>query len=255
MENLKYRELEVSIFPTNEALGLAAAEDFAAIVGKELASRDEISVILATGNSQLSFIRAVVERKEIEWSRISVLHMDEYIGMNEHHSASFRRWMRENLGDRVQLKAFYGVRGDHLPVQEEIDRYSSLLLALDPSVCVMGIGENGHLAFNDPPADFATQEIAHVVELAETARAQQVGEGHFASVEETPTHAISLTVSALLRPRHVMVLTPEARKAKAVKAALEGPMTPLCPASILQTQPNAHLYLDAESAALVKRLH
>jgi glucosamine-6-phosphate deaminase len=253
MEHLKYGELEVSVSPTNEALGLVAAEDFAAIVAKELASRDEIAVILATGNSQLSFIHAVVARDDIEWSRITVLHMDEYVGMDEHHSASFRRWMRENLVERVQLKAFHGVRGDHLPVQEEVDRYSSLVRELDPSVCVMGIGENGHLAFNDPPADFDTEELAHVVELAKTARAQQVGEGHFASVDATPTHAISLTVPALLRPDHVMVLTPELRKADAVKAALEGPVTPLCPASLLQKQPKARLYLDVESASLLER--
>lgn len=253
MEHLKFGELEVSILPTNEALGLAAAKDFAAVVAAELASRDEIAVILATGNSQLSFIHAVVERDDIEWSRITVLHMDEYIGMHEDHSASFRRWMRENLVERVHPKAFHGVHGDHLPVEEEITRYSSLVRELDPSVCVMGIGENGHLAFNDPPADFDTKELAHVVELAETARAQQVGEGHFASVEETPTHAISLTVHALLRPGHVMVLTPEARKANAVKAALEGPVTPQCPASILQTQAQAHLYLDDESSALLGR--
>jgi glucosamine-6-phosphate deaminase len=251
MEHLKYGELEVSILPTNEALGLTAAQDFADAVAAELATRDEMAVILATGNSQLSFIHAVVVREDIDWSRISVLHMDEYIGMHEDHPASFRRWMRERLVERVPLKAFYGVQGDHVPVEEEVARYSSLVRELDPSVCVMGIGENGHLAFNDPPADFDTEELAHVVQLAETARTQQVGEGHFASLEETPTRAISLTVHALLRPRHVMVLTPEARKAVAVKAALEGPVTPQCPASILQTQPQAHLYLDAESSALL----
>ncbi len=253
MDHLKYGELEVSIVPTNEALGLTAAKDFADVVSAELAARDEIAVILATGNSQLSFIGAVVGRDDIEWSRISVLHMDEYIGMHQDHPASFRRWMREHLVERVPLKAFYGVQGDHVPVGEEIARYSSLLRELDPSVCVMGIGENGHLAFNDPPADFDTEELSHVVKLAETARAQQVGEGHFASLDETPTHAISLTVHALLRPSHVMVLTPEARKAIAVKAALEGPVTPECPASILQTQAQAHLYLDDESSALLGR--
>lgn len=252
MERVKYGELDVSILPTNEELGRMAAEDFADLVAKELADRDEIGVILATGNSQLSFIRSVVERDDIDWSRITVLHMDEYIGMHEDHPASFRRWMRERVAEIVPLKAFHGVRGDHVPVEEEIARYSSLVQELEPSICVMGIGENGHLAFNDPPADFETTELAHVVELAETARAQQVGEGHFASLEETPTHAISLTVHALLRPGHVMVLTPEARKANAVKEALEGPVTPQCPASILRTQPHAHLYLDGESSALLR---
>jgi glucosamine-6-phosphate deaminase len=254
MQDLKYSKLDVSIAASNDELGEAAAEAFASAVRSALQVKDEIAVILATGNSQLSFARAVRERDDIDWSRITVLHMDEYLGMSEDHPASFRRWMQENILQHVTPKAFHGVRGDHEPVEEELERYAGLLRELDPAICVMGIGENGHLAFNDPPADFETQDLIRVVDLDEACRSQQVGEGHFASLDETPHQAMTLTVHALLRPNTVLVLTPEKRKAKAVKAAIEGPVTPLCPASILQTQPQAHLYLDQESSSLLDRL-
>jgi glucosamine-6-phosphate deaminase len=160
--------------------------------------------------------------------------------------------MRDNLVSSVHPKAFHGVRGDHEPVDKELERYSELLRTLDPVICVMGIGENGHLAFNDPPADFETRELIHPVVLDEVARKQQVGEGHFPSLEETPERALSLTVHALLRPRTVLVVSPDARKAPAVARALTGPVTPDCPASILQTTPYARLFLDAESSALLE---
>lgn len=255
MENLKYGELEVSIVLSKYELGVAAAEAFASAAQSALQTKDEIAVILATGNSQLSFARAVREREDIEWSRITIVHMDEYLGMSEEHPASFRRWMQENLVQHVKPKAFHGVLGDHEPVEEELERYGALLRDLDPAICVMGIGENGHLAFNDPPADFETRDLIKVVELDEACRMQQVGEGHFSSLQEAPDHALTLTVHALLRPDTVLVLTPEARKAKAVQASLEGPVTPTCPASILQTQPQAHLYLDTDSSSLLDRVH
>jgi glucosamine-6-phosphate deaminase len=249
VKELRYGELNVFVADSSEELAATSAEFFAFAVRAELAEHDEIAVILATGNSQLGFIKAARERDDIEWSRVTVLHMDEYLGMDENHPASFRRWMRENVEAFVKLKAFHGVRGDHEPVQEEIERYSELLRTLDPAICVMGIGENGHLAFNDPPADFETRELIHPVTLDEVARKQQVGEGHFPSLEETPERALSLTVHALLKPRTVLVNTPDARKAAAVERALTGPVTPDCPASILQTMPHVRLFLDAESSA------
>lgn len=249
MRNATYGALPVLVAPSNEALGKAAAEQFAKAVSQHLAERGEIAVILATGNSQLSFIRAVVQRDDIDWSKVTVLHMDEYQGMSESHPASFRRWMRENLLARVAPKAFYGVRGDAESVELELERYGALVRELDPDICVMGIGENGHLAFNDPPADLETRELIHLVELDEACRKQQVGEGHFESVEQAPTKALSLTVHALLRPATVMVLTPESRKAAAVRLALLGPVTPDCPASVLQQAPHATLFLDEDSAA------
>ena len=241
--------LRVVIAPSDAALGEAAAEQFSAEVRRHLADRGEIAVILATGNSQLSFIRALVRRDDIDWSRVTVLHMDEYRGMDESHPASFRRWMQEKLLAHVAPKEFHGLRGDAPSVGEELERYGALVRDLDPAICVMGIGENGHLAFNDPPADLDTEELIHVVELDDACRRQQVGEGHFASVDQTPAEALSLTVHALLRPATVLVLTPESRKADAVRAALLGPVTPDCPASVLQQAAHATLYLDPESAA------
>lgn len=248
MRQLRYGELTVRVADTNASLGEAAADDFAATVRATLREQDEMSVILATGNSQLSFIAALSRRTDIPWPRISVLHMDEYEGMADTHPASFRRWMHEKLLTFADVKEFHGMRGDHVPVEEEIARYTQLLADLRPDICVMGIGENGHLAFNDPPARFDTEESVHLVRLDAQCRAQQVGEGHFPSLADTPTSALSLTVPALLRPAKVLVLTPERRKAAAVRAALEGPVTEDCPASILTTAGHATLYLDAESA-------
>lgn len=249
MQFANYGQARVTIAPSEAELGRQASEAFARKVRAHLDNTPDIAVILATGNSQLSFIRTVVQRPDIEWDRIHVLHMDEYLGMSAEHPASFRRWMYDNLLSAVRPRSFEGVVGDHEPVEEELERYSELIRSLKPAICVMGIGENGHLAFNDPPADFATEELLHVVELDEACRQQQVGEGHFPDVSQTPTRALTLTVPALLAPADVMVLAPEGRKATAVKAALEGPVTPACPASILQECDRAEVYLDVDSAA------
>lgn len=251
MDFANYGHARVAIAPSNEALGERAAAMFAEKVRRHLDGAPDIAVILATGNSQLSFIRRVVEQQDIDWSRIHVLHMDEYLGMSAAHPASFRRWMQEKLLDRVTPRSFEGVAGDHEPIDEEIERYSELLRRLRPSICVMGIGENGHLAFNDPPADFDTDALVKVVELDEVCRQQQVKEGHFEDVSQTPTQAVTLTVPALLAADDVMVLVPESRKALAVQAALEGPITPNCPASILRESDRVEILLDPDSAALL----
>lgn len=253
MESLTYDELEVTVSESNDELGEAVAEAFAGAAASALKEAPEIAVILATGNSQLSFAAAVRRRDDIEWSRITILHMDEYLGMSEDHPASFRRWMKENLVEHVAPKAFEGVRGDHEPVEEELERYTSLIRDLAPAITVMGIGENGHLAFNDPPADFEAQEIMKVVDMDEVSRRQQVGEGHFPSLDETPWQALSLTIPALLRSRTVLVGVPEERKATAVKNALEGPVSPDCPASILRAQAHARVFLDRDSSSLLDR--
>jgi glucosamine-6-phosphate deaminase len=252
MEHRTYDDLDVSIAESDDELGAAVAEAFAAAARTALEAKDSIAVILATGNSQLSFIRAVIEREDIDWPRITVLHMDEYLGMSEDHPASFRRWMKENLAIHVTLKAFEGVQGDHTPVEQELQRYDKLLRDLDPEICVMGIGENGHLAFNDPPADFEAEDLIRMVDMDEVSRKQQVGEGHFPSLDEAPRQALSLTIPALLKPRTVLVGVPEARKAYAVKEALEGPVDPRCPASILRTQSHARIFLDRESSSLLE---
>lgn len=249
MKTQKYGDLKVVINETEQKSGQAAAEAFAQAVNKALETRDEIAVILATGNSQLAFIDAAVSRDDIDWSRITVLHMDEYLGMADDHPASFRKWMIDNIVNRVPLKKLEGMRGDHEPYEEELQRYTRLLEDLKPTICVMGIGENGHLAFNDPPADFDAPELMRLVEMDEVSRRQQVGEGHFASLDEAPTHALSMTIPALLAPETVLVVTPEARKAEIVRRTLTEEISPMCPATILRTQPHATLFLDGDSSA------
>ncbi|CAB4659863.1 unannotated protein [freshwater metagenome] len=251
MKEFKSSELQITILESNEELGKRAARDFAIATQNALQDKSEIAIILASGNSQLSFVNALYGHTDIEWSRINVFHMDEYLGIDANHPSSFIRWMHEKIELKLQPKAFFGIRGD-VPVVEEIARYTDLILKHKPSICVMGIGENGHLAFNDPPADFSTQEVIKIVELDDIkCRMQQVNEGHFASLADMPLQALTLTVRTLLEPETVLVLTPEPRKAQAVKEALEGPLTPNCPASILRTSPNAHLYLDQDSSALL----
>ncbi len=248
----QYGKLSVSIFENGAELGARAAADLAAIMAKSIAERGLASVILATGNSQLQFLEALRQRADIAWDKVVVLHMDEYLGMCEQHPASFRRYLHTHLVDLVHPRAFYGIQGDAPDVEAELQRYTALLNEYPADACVLGIGENGHLAFNDPPADFNTSRMVHVVHLDEACRRQQVGEGHFATLEEVPRQAITLTVPALLAPRHVLGVVPERRKARAVREALEGPLTPRCPASILQSQAHARLYLDRESSTLLK---
>jgi glucosamine-6-phosphate deaminase len=241
--------MEVGIYDSNAELGAAAARDLGRILREEIAARGAAAIIVATGNSQLSFMEAMRREPGIAWDCVTIFHMDEYLGMPEAHPASFRRYIREKLAGPVGAGAFYGIRGDAGDVEAEIARYRLLLEERPPVACVLGIGENGHLAFNDPPADFTTGETMIVVTLAEPARQQQVGEGHFATLVDVPAQALTLTIPALLAPPHVLGVVPEARKAEAVRRALEGPVTPDCPASILRTQANVRLYLDRDSAS------
>ena len=252
MKSSRYEKMQVNTYESIEALGSAAADDLADILRAAIAERGEASIIVATGNSQLSFMQALRAAQGIAWVKVTVFHMDEYLGMSDQHPASFRRYIREQLADIVHPRMFYGIEGDTEDIEAELARYASLLEEYRPVACVLGIGENGHLAFNDPPADFSADKIMGVVTLDEIARKQQVGEGHFSTLDEVPWQALSLTVPALLSPPHVLAVVPEIRKAAAVKAALEGPVTPDCPASILRTFAHVKLYLDRDSASLLK---
>jgi len=246
-----YDRLSVGAYPSPAALGAAGAAEFAQILRAMLLTRDMAGVIFASANSQLSFLGALRARPDIDWQRVHVLHMDEYLGMPPGHPASFRRFLDDELIRWVRPRAFHRIGGDAADPAEEIERYSALLRQLEPSICVLGIGENGHLAFNDPPADFTTGDLVHRVELDTACRRQQWGEGHFPNLDDVPREALSLTVPALLSARHLLCVTPERRKADAVKAALEGPVSADCPASILRTVSAARLYLDTDSAALL----
>lgn len=250
MKTMHYDKMQVMIYDSPQTLGPAAANDLADILRSTIAAHGKASIILATGNSQLTFLDALAHLP-IAWDKIVVFQMDEYLGISANHPASFRRFHREHLIDLVHPKQFFGIEGDAPDVQTEITRYTALLQEHEPVACVLGIGENGHLAFNDPPADFETPAQIHLVTLDQACRRQQVGEGHFPNLDAVPKQALSLTIPALLKPKHVLAVVPESRKAQAVKAALEGPVTPDCPASILRTQSHVRLYLDRDSASFL----
>ena len=243
-------QLLVSVYPSNQALGQAAAEEATAVLHRAIQEKGLANIIVATGNSQLSFLAALRNMPDIDWSKVNVFHMDEYVGIDPAHPASFPVFLQRELIDIVQPGAFFPVPAPVKDTENACREYEALLRAFPADLCAMGIGENGHIAFNDPPfADFDDPVWVKVVELDEVSRRQQVGEGHFASLEEVPTHAVTLTIPALLSATRVLCIVPEARKAEAVHRALTGPVMEDCPASILRQQPHVHLYLDTDSAA------
>jgi glucosamine-6-phosphate deaminase len=246
-----FGSLPTCVYSSNEELGRAAAIDAAAAISLAIGERGEANIIVATGNSQLSFLAALREMKEIRWSAINVFHMDEYVGIDPAHPASFPRFLRKHLVDAVRPKAFFPVPSSG--TDADCRAYEALLRAHPADLCALGFGENGHLAFNDPPwAKFDDPVWVKVVRLDERSRRQQVGEGHFASLESVPTDATTLTIPALLAAGRILVIVPEARKAEAAERALLGPITEYCPASILRRSSHARLYLDAASALRLK---
>jgi glucosamine-6-phosphate deaminase len=244
--------MPVMVFSSNEELGARAAEDLGAILAPIIAERGLASVVLATGNSMLSLMQALREL-DIAWNKVVVFHMDEYLGMSERHPASFPRYIREKLTDIVRPRAFFPMRGDAPDVYQEIERYTDLMRQYPPDVTVLGIGENGHLAFNDPPADFDTEEPYLVVNLDEACRRQQLGEGWFPTFDDVPTQAISMSIRQIMKSAAIICTVPDARKAQAVKGAVEGPVTNLHPSSILQRHPRCGLFLDEPAASLLSR--
>jgi glucosamine-6-phosphate deaminase len=248
----QYEHLHVEVYPDEAALGQAAALRARQILKDAVELQGSANLILATGNSQLSFLRALRSVPDIPWSKITVFHMDEYLGIDARHPASFRRYIRENIVEHVRPAHFFPIEGDNAVPEEECHRYEKLLKENPVDLCCMGIGENGHLAFNDPPyADFNDDAWVKVVALDQVSRQQQVGEGHFKTLADVPTHAITLTIPALLAARELLVIAPERRKAQAVYTALTGPISEACPASILRQAPHARLYLDKSSASLL----
>jgi glucosamine-6-phosphate deaminase len=243
--------MPVEVYPDGDALAQAAAEAAAAALRETVAANGVAYAMFATGNSQLRFVDALVRHPGVPWSDVVVFHMDEYVGVGPDHRAGFQHWIRERISRRVRpLQAHY-IDGLADP-EAECARYAELLRNHPPDLCCLGIGENGHLAFNDPPvADFDDPVDVKVVELDHACRLQQVHEGHFPSVEAVPTHAITVTVPALLRPTRVLAVVPEERKAAPVRDALTGPVSTSCPASVLRTHDNVRLFLDAGSASLL----
>ncbi len=235
------------------AAGRRAAAAGAEAIRRALEEKDGAVIALATGASQFHLLEALVGEEGIDWGRVEVFHLDEYVGLPPGHPASFRRYLRERFEERLPrpLKAFHYVRGDAGDPEAECRRLEALMEGKEVDAAFVGIGENGHLAFNDPPADFETERAYLVVGLDEACRMQQVGEGWFSSLEEVPERAISMSIRRILRSRIIVCTVPDLRKAEAVKAALLGPVTPMVPASILRSHPGCSVFLDRESASLL----
>ncbi|MBW6456429.1 MAG: 6-phosphogluconolactonase, partial [Trueperaceae bacterium] len=247
-QRLQIGELPVRVYADPQALGAAAATDAASAIRAAVAERGEAHVILATGTSQVAFLEALATLPDLPWTQVELYHMDEYVGLAGDHAASFRRFLRERIVDLVGPRAFHEIRGD-APPEAEAARYGGLVAGRRIDLTCMGIGENGHLAFNDPPdARFDDPQPARVVRLDEASRRQQVGEGHFPDLGSVPTHAITLTIPTLLAATRVQVVVPEARKAEAVRRALRKAIDEACPASVLRRVPHATLYLDRDAA-------
>jgi len=242
-------DLEVRVFDGVDDMANAAAADAAAAIRSAVDQRNRANVMFASGNSQLSFLDALMARPDVEWSKVTGFHMDEYVGMDADHPASFARYMRERIVERAQPGEFHFVDGTN-SAPRECARYAALLRAHPLDLCCLGIGENGHLAFNDPPfADFDDELDVKEVSLDDASRRQQVGEGHFATIQDVPLTALTVTIPALLRAARVLVVVPENRKADAVRRTLEEPIATSCPASVLRRTPHATLYLDDASAS------
>jgi glucosamine-6-phosphate deaminase len=245
-------EATVRVHGSPEALARAAADEAAGVLREAVTARGVAHAMFATGNSQLAFVHALTsETAGVPWSDTVVFHMDEYVGVGPEHPAGFQHWIRARITDPAGPKAAFYVEGLGDP-GAECERYAALLRTHPLDLCCLGIGENGHLAFNDPPvADFSDPLDVKVVKLDPACRAQQVNEGHFPDLDAVPAEAITVTVPALLRAGRVLAVVPEGRKAKPVHAALTGPIATSCPASALRTVSHATIHLEPESARLL----
>jgi len=230
-------------------LGIQAARAAAASLRQALAEKEEVTILVATGASQFATLQELVQSPEIDWSRVTGFHLDEYLGLSIDHPASFRRYLQERFISQVPLRQFHLVDGEAEDPQQECKRLEQLIRQREIDVALIGIGENGHLAFNDPPADFETPQSYLVVTLDKACREQQFGEGWFPSLEAVPTTAISMSVSQILKAKRIICSVPDQRKAVAVQKSVEGPITPQVPASILQSHAGCTLFLDAPAAS------
>lgn len=241
--------LRIRTFPTRAEMGRAAGEQAAQSISAALAARGAARVILASAPSQDETLATLIAAP-IDWSRVTIFHMDEYLGLPAGHPQTFRAYQQAKVLSRIKPAAFHGIAGESADAAAECARYAALLAAAPIDVCCLGIGENGHLAFNDPPvADFADSALVKVVELDAACRQQQVNDGCFPTLDAVPTHALTLTIPALMSARTLVCSVPGPRKAAAVKATVHDSISTACPATIMRQHADATLYLDAASAA------
>ena len=245
--------MNVCIFPNKTVMGAAAAQHAARTINDAIAAQGEANIILATGASQFEMLAALVAQP-VDWSSVTAFHLDEYIGLDSDHPASFRRYLKERFVERVPgLRAFRYVAGDAPDPYAECARLGELVTQVKIDLACIGIGENGHLAFNDPPCDLETDKAYIVVELDEACRRQQLGEGWFATLDDVPRRAITMTVPRILKAAAIVCTVPDERKAEAVRNSAEGEVTANVPGSLLQEHPDGTLYLDAPASSLLGR--
>jgi len=247
--------MDVQILKDKNELGRVAAKLGAEKIRAAIAANGRANVILATGASQFEMLAALLLEKDIDWSVVSFFHLDEYVGMPVTHPASFRKYLWERFIAKLPVPpaAFYPVNGTAKDLPAELMRLEKIITENPIDVAFVGIGENGHLAFNDPPADFETERAYLVIDLDERCRRQQLGEGWFPTLDDVPKQAISMSVKQCMKARCIINSVPDKRKAEAVKMALEGPVTPMCAASMLQKHPDCHTFLDPNSASLLTK--
>ncbi len=249
---LKGYEMKIEVSSSKTVMGKLAAKEGASELRAELKSSGSASVIVATGASQFEMLAALTVEPNIDWSKVTLFHLDEYVGMSEAHPASFRRYLRERFVSKLPdtPHAFYAIDAEKDP-EGECRRLNALIAEVSICVAFVGIGENAHLAFNDPPADFETNCPYIVVDLDEGCRRQQFGEGWFPTLEDVPKQAISMSIKQIMKSRSIICTVPDLRKAQAVKSAVEGIVSPQCPASILQNHARTILFLDLDSSSLL----
>jgi len=245
--------VKTKIFETKKEMGKAAAEQAGKILKNTIEEKGKAVFIAATGASQFEFLEYLANIPSIDWSKTMMFHLDEYIGLSESHPASFRRYLKERLIDKVHPGTVYLINGETKEPQLECERLNKIISNEEIDVAFVGIGENGHLAFNDPPADFKIEKPYIVVDLDEKCRKQQLGEGWFKSLDEVPKRAISMSIKQIMRSKNIICTVPDSRKAQAVKDCLEGEISPYHPASILRRHKSAFMFLDKNSAKLLKK--
>lgn len=244
--------LRVEVLDTETDIIDSLAIEIESYLKAKIAAQNQAAAILASGGSQIGFLERLTSNREIDWSKITLFHLDEYLGVSGEHPASFQRYMRELVADKVHPQAFHYLLGDTQEPIAQCDRYSQLLAERDIDLCMLGIGETGHIAFNDPEvADFSDRYPVKLVKLAEKSRQQQVHTGFFSHLSDVPQYALTLTIPSILRAKKICCLAMGTKKAAVVKQMLMGEITTQCPASILRRHPNATLYLDAAAASLI----
>src|SRR5687768_17619102 len=254
IESFRADKLNVYVYESRRSMGEAAAAVVAAEIRRLIETKGNAVGIFASAPSQNEFLAALVEAPGIDWSSVTAFHLDEYLGMDDRAPQSFRRFLLDRLIDKVAFGEFHGLRGDAEDGAAETERYAELLSTNPPDFAVLGIGENGHLAFIDPPfCDFDDPEPVKVAELDEVCRLQQVHDGAFATLEDVPRDALSLTIPTIMSRPKLFAIVPGPAKAQAIKGVIEGPIETACPASILRNHGDAHLFIDRDSASLLSR--